>query len=116
MQEVKIKTHLIVTDVHEEYFINWCGKIIDTKPMLKNGMPIFIIIGDGRRAEINTTNIKRVEECAKNMTHPRGRQARTTDTSYIYLKEIDGNEVLMGRVTHDHVKQFQQMYDRFDKI
>ena len=50
------------------------------------------------------------------MTHPRGRQARTTDTSYIYLKEIDGNEVLMGRVTHDHVKQFQQMYDRFDKI
>ena len=116
MQEVMIKTHLIVTDVHEEYFVNWCGKIVDTKPLLQNGMPIFVIIADGRRVEINTIDIKRIETCAKQMTYPRGKQARTRDVARIYLKEEDGNEVLMGKVIHDHVKQYQQMYDRFDKI
>lgn len=35
MAEVLVKTHLIVTDVHEEYNINWCGKIINTKPKIK---------------------------------------------------------------------------------
>ena len=111
-----LKTHLIVTDVHEEYYIDWCGKIIDTKPIIQNNMPIFVIICDGRRVEVNTIDIKRLEECAKKMTYPRGKQARTIDTARIYIKEENGNETLMGRVVHHHVKQYQQMYDRFDKI
>ena len=58
MQEVMIKTHLIVTDVHEEYFVDWCGRIADAKPLLVNGMPVFIIIGTGGRAELNTIDMK----------------------------------------------------------
>ena len=41
MAEVLVKTHLIITDMHEEYHMNWCGKIIDTKPKIKNNKPIF---------------------------------------------------------------------------
>ena len=115
MQEVMLKTHLIVTDVHEEYFVDWCGKIANTKPKFKNDMPIFIIIGSEGRVEMNTIDIKRIEECAKKLTYPRGRQAITTDTARIYIKEENGNEKLIGRVIHNHVKQYQQMYDRFSK-
>ena len=37
MEEVAVKTHLIITDIHEEYHMNWCGKIFDTNPKLKIG-------------------------------------------------------------------------------
>ena len=40
MEEVMLKTHLIITDIHNEYHIKWCGKIKDTKPKFKNGKPI----------------------------------------------------------------------------
>ena len=49
MEEVAVKTHLIITDIHEEYHMNWCGKIFDAKPKLKNGLPIFTIIGSQGR-------------------------------------------------------------------
>ena len=111
MQEVMVKTHLIVTDVHEEYFVDWCGKIANTNPIFKNDKPIFVIIGSEARMELNTIDIKQIEECAKRMTHPRGRQAVTTDVARIYIKEKNGKETLLGRVTHNHVKQYQQMYD-----
>lgn len=114
MQEVKLKTHLIVTDVHEEYFIDWCGKIADTKPLFKNGMPLFIIVGSQERMELNTINFKQLEEAAKRLTHPRGRQAVTTDIARIYIKEESGKETFLGKVTHNHVKQYQQMYDSFE--
>ena len=116
MQEVMIKTHLIVTDVHEEYFVDWCGKIANTKPLFKNNMPIFVIIGSEGRIEMNTIDIKSIEESAKKLTHPRGRQAITTDIARIYIKEENGNEKLIGRVIHNHVKKYQQMYDPFNKI
>ena len=45
MEEVMVKTHLIITDIHDEYQINWCGKIAEAKHLLKNGFPLFIIIG-----------------------------------------------------------------------
>ena len=116
MQEVMLKTHLIVTDVHEEYFVDWCGKIANTKPLFKNNMPVFVIIGSEARMELNTIDIKAIEESAKCMTYPRGRQAVTTDIARIYIKEEDGNEKLIGRVIHNHVKKYQQMYDPFNKI
>ena len=112
MQEVLIKSHLIVTDVHEEYDINWCGRIIDTKPQFKNGKPIFVVVGNKGRIELNTTDMKRVEECAKLCTQPRGRSAVTTDIARILIKEEDDNEKLVGTVTHRHVKTFAPMYDR----
>lgn len=116
MQEVMLKTHLIVTDVHEEYIVDWCGKIADTKPLFKNNMPIFIIISSNSRVELNTIDIKRIEECAKRITNPRGRRAITTDIARIYIKEEDGKEKFIGRVIHNHVKQYQQMYDSFERL
>ena len=115
MQEVMLKTHLIVTDVHEEYHIDWCGKIANTKPLFKDNKPIFIIIGSESRMELNTIDFKQIEECAKSMTHPRGRQAITTDIARIYIKEENGKETFLGEVIHNHVKKYQQMYDAFEK-
>ena len=116
MQEVMLKTHLIVTDVHEEYTIDWCGKIADTKPLFKNNMPIFIIIGSESRMELNTVDFKQIEESAKRMTHPKGKQAVTIDIARIYIKEEDGKETFLGRVIHKHIKKYQQMYDAFGYV
>ena len=116
MQEVMLKTHLICSDVHEEYFVKWCGKLMDAQPLLKNDLPIFIVVGSNGRMELNTIDIKMIEKCAKSLCHPRGREAITSDCARIYLLEEDGNERLMGKVFHNHVKQYQQMFDRFEYI
>lgn len=112
MEEVLIKSHLIVTDVHEEYNIRWIGKIIDTKPKFKNGKPIFVVVGGNGRMELNTTDMDRIEKCAKMCTQPKGRSAVTTDTARIYIVEENDNEKLMGILTHNHVKTFAPMYDK----
>lgn len=112
MDEILIKSHLIVTDIHEEYSIKWLGRIIDTKPQIKNGKPIFIVTGGGGRMELNTTDMNRIEKCAKLCTKPRGRSAVTTDTARIYILEEDDNERLIGILTHNHVKTYAPMYDK----
>lgn len=116
MAEVLVKTHLIVTDVHEEYNINWCGKIINTKPKIKNGKPIFAVVSSRGRMELNTTDMQRVEKCAKLLTAPKGRQAITSDTAHIYIIEENDKETLMGVLTHNHVKSYVPMFDKVDFI
>lgn len=106
-----IRSHLIVKDIQDEYSIRWIGRILDTKPRIKNGKPIFIVISGGGRIELNTTDMTRIEKCAKSLTRPRGRQAVTTDTARILIKEEDGNEKLMGILTHNRIKTFAPMYD-----
>lgn len=61
--------------------------------------------------ELNTTDMARIEKCAKMCTQPHGRSAVTTDTARIYLVEEDETEKLMGVLTHDHVKTYAPMYD-----
>lgn len=112
MEEISIKTHLIITDIHDEYHMNWCGKIASAKPMLKNGLPLFIIIGSRGHIELNTIDMKQIEHTAKLLTQPKGRSAVSTDTSHVYLKEVDGNEMLMGVMTHKNIKTFAPMYDK----
>ena len=116
MREVALKTHLICTGVHEEYFVKWCGKIKDVKPCLKNGLPIFIIVSSEGRMELNTIDIRFIEDCAKNFTHPRGRESITSDIARIYILEEDDRETLMSKVFHTHIKQYQQMYDKFEQV
>ena len=112
MQEVKVKTHLIITDIHEEYHMNWCGKLFDAKPALdEKGIPTFIIIGSQSRMEVSTIDIKHLEDCAKCLTHPKGRSAISSDTARIYIKEINGKEKLLGILTHKRIKSFAPMYD-----
>lgn len=116
MAEVLVKTHLVVTDVHEEYDINWCGKILDVKPRIKNNMPVFVVVSSRGRMEVNTTDMQRVERCAKLLTAPRGRQAVTTDTARIFIVEENENEALMGVLTHNHVKSYAPMFDKVDFV
>lgn len=116
MQEISVKTHLIITDIHDEYHMNWCGKIIDANPKIENGKPVFAIIGSKGRIELNTINMKDLERAAKALTRPKGRSAVTTDTSRIYIKEVDGNEKLLGILTHKNVKSFAPMFDKVGYI
>ena len=113
MQEIMVKTHLIIKDIHEEYDMNWCGKLFDAKPALnENGMPIFIIIGSQSRMELSTIDMNYLENYAKRLTSPKGRGAVSTDKAYIYIKEIGGSEKLLGILTHKRVKTFAPMYDK----
>ena len=112
MDEVLIKTHLIIKDIHDEYNIKWIGRILDCKPKFENGKPIFVVTGGGGRMELNTTDMARIEKCAKMCTRPRGRSAVTSDTARIYIIEEDDNEKLLGILTHDHIKTFAPMYDK----
>lgn len=114
MGEISLHTHPIVTDVHEEYEFKWCGRLMDIKPDLRDGLPLFIIVGGKGRSEFYSNDIKRVERCAKALTRPRGRAARTTDIARIYVKEINGNETLVATLTHNHVKSYAPMFDKFE--
>ena len=108
---VMIKSHLIITDIHSEYIIKWQGRIIDTNPILKNGMPIFIIISSENRIELNSCDMKQIEEAAKSITRPKGRGAVSTDTARIYIKEVSGAETYIGSVIHNRVKTYAPMFD-----
>ena len=108
---MKVKTHLIVTDVRDEFDINWCGRLLDSNPLIKDGKPIFIIVGNHHRVELNTVNTRLLEKYAKRFTQPRGREAITKDCSRIYIKEVDGNEKLACIITHRRIKTFAPMYD-----
>jgi len=112
MTEVKVKTHLIITDIHEEYSVKWVEKLINTNPKLVNGLPVFVVIGGVGRTELNTIDIKEIERVGKSMTRPRGREGITTDKAYIYIKEKEDKETLVCIVTHNHVKTFAPMYDK----
>lgn len=112
MQEISIKTHLIINDIHSEYQVNWFGKIAETDPALQNGLPIFVIVGSRGRIEMNTINMSRLEDCAKRLTEPKGRSAISKDSSHIYIKEKGGREVPICTVVHKRVKSFSPMYDK----
>lgn len=112
MQEVAVKTHLIIKEIHDEYTIKWCGKLIDTNPVFKDGLPVFVIISSDHRVELNTLDMKQIEGCAKRIASPHGRQAVTSDTSRIYIKEVGGKETLVGWVRKDHIKKFAPMHDK----
>lgn len=107
-----VKTHLIIKDIHSEFSIKWRGNIANSKPVFENDKLVFAIVGGRGRVEINTNNMIEVENRAKRMTQPRGRESITTDKAYVYLKEIDGNEKLVCVVRHNKIKKYAPMYDR----
>lgn len=111
---VSINTHPIVVGMHEEYDINWCGKIIDTKPKFKNGLPIFDIISHEGSAQLNTVDMELIERTAKKLTNPHGKKAVATDKAWIYIVEENDTRTLLGIVTHNHIKEYRQMYDDFE--
>ena len=60
MEEILVKTHLIITDIHDEYHMNWCGKIANAKPLLKDGLPQFIIIGSTGIYELDLEGLSEI--------------------------------------------------------
>lgn len=111
---VKINTHPIVVSSHEEYHIEWCGKILDTHPKIVNNMPVFFIRGSQGGLELNTLDMKMIEQIAQKLTNPHGKGSITTDKSYIYIIEEDDTKKLLGVVTHNHIRDYRQMYDEFE--
>ena len=110
---MRVKTHLIVTDQYEEYSVKWHRRLLDSNPKLINGVPLFILIRhSGGRMELNTIDINYLERCAKKLTSPKGRGAISVDKAYVYIKEVGGNEKLLGILTHKRVKTFAPMYDK----
>lgn len=109
------KPHFVVKDIQDDYRINWCGKIVDANPVIKNNNPIFVLIGSQNRLELNTIDFAYIEKCAKRMTHPKGRQAVTSDSVRIYIKEVSGNEMLLGVLSHTRTKTFMPVYGKRKK-
>lgn len=112
MIEVRIKSHLIIDSIEDKYDVRWCGRILDIKPKIKNNLPIFVIISSNSRTELNTANIQQIEDCAKRLTAPKGKEAITADKAYIYIKEENGDEKLMGIIKHTRIKHFVPMSDK----
>ena len=113
---VKINTHPIVVGQHEEYHIDWCGKLADTHPKLENGIPTFLIRGKNGMVIVNTINMKQLEQSARKLTNPCGKGAVTTDKAYIYIMEEDNKRTLLGVVTHFHIREYRRMFDEFECI
>ena len=109
------KPHFVVKDIQDDYRINWCGKIVDANPVIKNNNPVFVLIGSQNRLELNTIDFAYIEKCAKHMTHPKGRQAVTFDSVRIYIKEVSGNEMLLGVLSHIRTKTFMPVYGKRKK-
>ena len=109
------KPHFIVKDIQDDFHMNWCGKLIDADPIIQDGKPIFVIIGSQNRLELNTLDFNYIEKCAKRMTNPKGKQAETFDSARIYIKEKNGNEMLMGILSHLRSKTFIPVQNRKTK-
>ena len=109
------KPHFVVKDIQDDYRINWCGKIADANPVIKNNSPVFVLIGSQNRLELNTIDFAYIEKCAKRMTHPKGRHAVTFDSVRIYIKEVSGNEMLLGVLSHTRTKTFMPVYGKRKK-
>ena len=106
-KELIMKPHFICTGVENDYQMKWIQKIIDTQPILdKQNRPLFIIVSSTTRLEVNTLDMKYLENCAKRLTYPKGRTAYSTDKAWIYIKEINNKETLIGVLTHNRIKQF----------
>lgn len=112
MEEKLVKTHLIVTDIENDYNIKWVKTIKETRPMFKNNRLVFIVVGGNGRMEVNTNDMTRVERCAKMVSYPKGRTAVTSDTVRIFIQQEDESEVLIGLLTHNRVKTFAPMFDK----
>lgn len=107
-----VETHLIITDQFDEYEVKWCGKLIDSNPVLnKDGLPTFILITNDKHFEFETFDIDYVVKQAKKFTKTKGKEAYTTGKSYIYIKQKNDKDKLLGVVYRYHTRKFAPMFD-----
>ena len=113
MKEVMLKTHLIVKDVHDEYYMNWCGTIANVQPAFtEDGQLMFAVVSSNSRVEINTLDMSELERMAKKITSPKGRTAISKDIARIYVIDQKQEQHLLGELIHKRIKSFAPMYDK----
>jgi len=101
----------IITHTDDGFNVKWFKKLQDMKPKLNaKGLPTFVLISSIGRSEIATMNMPYLENQAKKFTQPKGKGKLSTDVCRIYIKQEDGEEVLMGSVTHDVVRHYRKTY------
>ena len=110
MEEVT-NTRLICIGCDDDFQMKWIRKIIDTNPSFDGDKLSFVIIGSNSRVEISTMDFNRLENVAKRITAPKGRSAISTDKAYIYIKEENGGEKIMGVVERCHIRKYAPMFD-----
>ena len=116
MNKIGEQTKFILLKTEDDFYTEWCGRIIDSNPIIQNNKFIFVIIGSQYRLEINTNDINYVEKIAKKMTKPKGRQAVASDSVRIYIKEKFDNEKLLGVLFHNRTKVFAPVYDNKEEL
>ena len=113
MKEVMLKTHLIIKDIHDEYYMNWCGTIANVQPAFtEKGQLMFAIVSSNSRIEINTLDMSELERVAKRITSPKGRNAVARDIARIYVIDHKQEQHLIGELVHKRIKTFAPMYDK----
>ena len=106
-KELMTKPHFICIGIENDYQMKWTQKIIDTQPVFdEQNRPLFIIVSSTARLEVNTLDMKYLEKCAKRLTYPKGRSAYSTDKAWIYIKETNNKETLIGVLIHNRIKKF----------
>lgn len=110
------KTKFILLKTENNFYTKWCGRMIDSNPIIQNNKFIFVVISSDTRLEINTNDINYVEKIAKKMTKPKGRQAVASDSVRIYIKEKFDNEKLLGILFHNRIKVFAPVYDNKEEL
>lgn len=117
MEIVMMKTHLIVTDKWDDFYVEQYPtfpRLKDLNVKLFDGKPCFVITtknGAHGRIEIPTFDYNYIIKQAIKDTMPRGRSAITKDEAYIWVKTADKGEVQIAKIRHVYNKKFAPMYD-----
>lgn len=97
----EMTSRFIRTGQDSNFKVNWATRLMDTQPVLKNGMPTFYIISKEGRLEMNTMDMNALEKKAKLMCDPTGRGKFQSDKVLIYLQNEPEALVLKGYVQRD---------------
>lgn len=93
--------HFIKTGQDSNFDVKWATRLMDTQPVLNNGVPTFYIISKAGRVEMNTMDMNALEKKAKLMCDPSGRGSYKSDTVRIYLKNEPAALALRGYIQRD---------------
>lgn len=91
----------IKTGEDTNFDVQWRTRLVDTQPVLKNGIPTFYILSKAGRLEMTTMDMNALEKKAKMMCDPTGRGSYKSDKVLIYLKNEPEALVLKGYVQRD---------------
>lgn len=104
--------HWIVKGMTRDVGVKWIRSLATLEPKLnEKGLPTFVLVSSGlqQRMEIQTLDIPFIENQAKKFTQPKGRGKHSEDVCRIYVKTVDGKEVLVGKATHNLDREYKHV-------